>query len=505
MLLVLVPLLSMAGESDPLELPFGVHTPCATPEHWRPVAPLVRPPPHHGIDRLERDPYGTPNVQLSEHFAVRWGNRDNVSPVEVTALIEAFEDAWAVEIGEMAHVPPLGTDEYYFNVYIGDTGDGAPPGYGSGGYYSTDTEGWPVIVVSRNTLYNEPYADITAAHEFYHAVQGAAERYTYDANRVGAWFWEATATWASAEVYPDNPNHAVFLFGYALLPHKRVDFFDYPDEGLLQEYYQYGAFLWPLHLSDRTGGFEVIRDAWTDPGDDPDPLEVMRGVLAERGEDLDALWIDHAARNVVWDYPNRAIYLQLMQRARDRFPAEAGNLTAAQIPTAGTEDWVDGPDAVAIERYGSNTLTMRLPQEGAYTFEVEGDLTGSTGDPASFAGYIIVESDGRPRFIPLEFDADNRASIVLDDLGGSIRAHLLVGAWTSARVSPLVPETFPYRYRVSLDDGSPELPNDPDPGVVDDEAVAGCGCQSAPGPGLGATVALLGLAALRRRRRRSRG
>ena len=38
--------------------------------------------------------------------------------------------------------------DLFVQYFIGDSGNGAPDGYGAGGYYTVDPEGWPMIVVS---------------------------------------------------------------------------------------------------------------------------------------------------------------------------------------------------------------------------------------------------------------------------------------------------------------------------------------------------------------------
>ena len=112
--------------------------PCATPQTWADVvdpAPALPPPPD-GLG--ERDAFGVPNVQTSAHFALRWGNADPPDQASRDRLLDAFELGWDVQLEQMGHTRPYGTGEYYFNVYVGDSGSGAPPGAGAGGYYTTD-------------------------------------------------------------------------------------------------------------------------------------------------------------------------------------------------------------------------------------------------------------------------------------------------------------------------------------------------------------------------------
>lgn len=498
--MLLLPMLALAGAPD---LP-PVH-PCATPRMWEPVVePRVplRPPPPDG-ERAERDAYVVPNSARSEHFVVRWGTTDPPSREMVNRLLDAFEDAWEVYIVGLDHSAPYGTDAYRFNVYVGDTGSGAPPGYGAAGYYSTDPEGWPMVSVSRATLDNPGYADITAVHEFYHAVQGSTRRFDYDPAGPAAWFWEATATWASTEVYdapPYDTLSASFLFGYAFLPQRRLDFFDYPDTGALQEFHQYGAFIFPLHLDDRLDDPMLIRDVWEVPVAGNDPVAALRIKLDQRGEDFDALWLDHIARNVTWDYPSGRAYRDVLSTYAAYYP-EASNIEAASLPRQGTDGWVAGPAGLGMERYGSNTLVLSMPRDGTYTLTLEGDEVGSAGTPAQFGATLVVE--GRPgvvdRYTPVPFDGTT-GQIVLDDLGDVTRVSVALGAWTDARSAAWSYETFPYRYRLAFEAADPMDPTDDGTGE-EEEARAACGCTTGSAPGA-SFVPLLGLLVLARRRRR---
>ena len=109
---------------------------------------------------------------------------------------------------------PYGTDSHLFNIYLGDSGSGAPSAYGNSGYYSVDNDGWPMIVLNQMILDSSADQHGVLPHEFFHAVQHACE--TYDYLGDGAWYWEATAMWIESQIYPNLAEYAVFLFGFAL-------------------------------------------------------------------------------------------------------------------------------------------------------------------------------------------------------------------------------------------------------------------------------------------------
>ena len=470
-----------------------VERPCATPWTWSEISPILPelPPPPDGPGL--RDAYGVPNLAQSQHFALRWGNQSFVDDLQIDVVLDALEDSWAVEIEEMGHSTPFGTGQYLFNVYIGDTGNGAPPGYGAGGYYMADEEGWPMIVIARDSLEDPEWTRITASHEFYHAVQGATERYNYDTEGPSAWFWEATATWASQVVYPDNGYHAVFLFGYAFLPNRRVNFFDYPDSGALQEYFQYGAFLFAVSVSETTGGWQVVRNTWEDEGTLADPLEVMRSHLTDAGFDLDEVWMEHAARNATMDYKNGELYRQVL--LDNSWRDESSRRVVGEISgSRGTEGLVAPRSGLAPERYGSNRWTLSPVLEGEYHIRVAGEPTGTYGSEAKFAAKLVIENWGQePEYVDVPFNGVE-GELRYAASGAEDRVHIVVGAWTPLLNGAWNLETFPYKLEVEK-----VVVAVPEPEPVEEKR--GCGCASTSS---GASwLPLIALSLLGRLRRRA--
>ena len=439
--------------------------PCATLDRL-PRSPALTTvgPPSLASGKSERDPYGLPNVELTEHFRISWGNSGGVSSAEIATIAASFEDSWSLYVDEMDHPQPYGTESYYFNVFIGDSGNGAPSGYGAGGYYSGDPDGWPMIVVSANTLNDGAYSQITAAHEFYHAIQGSLA--TYDYQGESAWFWEATATWASAQVYPDNIYYGSFLFSYYFYPHYPVNFFDYPDTGALLEYYQYGSFLWPLYISETASDWSVIRDAWTDANSEEDPMEAMRAGLAARGVDLDEVWLDHLASNQTWDFAQGELLREWVEAYAGHY-SEGENMVAAEHDAAGTDGWIDGPSALRPRRYGSNAISMEGPVEGTLTVYIQGDEEGSESSDAEFgARLILVDSDGDAQVLEVPFEGVY-GELSTDQASEAAELWLVVGAWTERLISSRwEDEDFGYRYALLVDDkfDPPEDTGSPDTG-----------------------------------------
>lgn len=514
----------------------------------RPVRGPAPPRPPTGA-KGSRDAYGVRgSAYTTENFIIRWGPSGGVTLDEITRLGESLEASWAEEVVLQGHPAPDTTDDWLFNVYIGDSGGGAPSSYGSGGWYSLDGEGWPLLVVAASSLDTPDFADITAAHEFYHAVQDGADRYGYEG--LSAWLWEATAVWASATVFPENSYYAVFLFGYVLFPHYPVNFFDYYDTGALPEYYQYGSFLWPWFVSEQVADRALIQELWTDTSGEGDPLEVMRAALLRRGLDLDEVWLDHIAANATWAYPDRAILEAAV--AEWVGSPEWSAVVADTVGPEGTAGWVAGPEDLRPMRYGSNAISIAPGEAPALRVRLAGEASGSARSPASWGGRVVAVRRGAQAVYPLAMADEQNGEVIVPDANLADELWLVVGAWT-AESDDYARERFRYAYAVephagggdggSADDGGAdggsadggtdgsvdgsadggsdggatdgsadggETPDGADAGdagaQADGDAVklapGGCAAAPAAGPRLGLGLSLaLGLAALGARRR----
>ncbi len=90
---------------------------------------------------------------------------------------------------------------------------------------------------------------VTCAHEYFHAVQLAYDRYE------ALWWMEASATWMEEVLFPEvNDN-------YNYLPY----YFNFPEIGLQnisENFHLYGAFVWPAYLNQKYNS-QILKDIWS--------------------------------------------------------------------------------------------------------------------------------------------------------------------------------------------------------------------------------------------------
>ena len=135
---------------------------------------------------------------------------------------------------------------------------------------------------------------VTAAHEYFHAVQ-----FGYDVSEDG-WVMEATATWAEDELYDGvNDNVAYLRSGPMSLPHRSLDQFF--------QLYHYGAWIFFRFLTERfpasAGGMPtLVRELWRRLDDAPGAtgdysLEGLKRVLQKRDLSLAEAFARFSAAN----------------------------------------------------------------------------------------------------------------------------------------------------------------------------------------------------------------
>jgi uncharacterized protein (TIGR03382 family) len=490
--------------------------PCLTPsliEDFAGVVPQPMPARPPGAGKSEREALsGVANSLASDNFVLKWGSSLSVSTSDAQAILEAFETSYEVEVGDMEHPEPSGMDDYKFNVYVADSGlrwgSEELGSYGAAGYYYYDPDGWPLIALAPSTVDDPDYGRSTVAHEFYHAVQHATGSYSYDSD--AGWFWESTACWMEAEVYPDDQNYPVFLFGFAFLPHYPVDFFDYYDTGAFTEYYQYGAFIFPRFLSEKVGDWQIIRDAWVDPGAfETDPLGRIDDLLKDDwGASLAEVFPSFAEANATWDYEDGDLYEEVLDVYGSYYP-DYDESETAEIGSNGTDGWESVSADRLPYRYGTNYVWLERPSQEVAVVSFEGSQSSTSGSAATWAVSVGVVGSGGATFesMSLEDGDDGPAGeVTVTGLLSSQDVVIVVSAWSDERVSG---EQFAYSYDVSL---SGEASGGGDGGVATGDGGASGGGFTEPdkqgccatagrgGAGPGALLLLVGLVLQRRRR-----
>jgi len=420
---------------------------CGTPEFLDMTlasVPMELPPPPPSPTKAIREAHGAcAGSEASENFVLKWGSDAPPTSDEVEQILVALERAWDSELNVMDHAHPYGTDSHLFNVYFGDSGDCAPSAFGMGGYYTTDGEGWPMIVLSNGVFESRDYGQTTVAHEFYHAVQHAEG--SFADNEEARWWWEATAMWVESVVYPSTRDYYTFLYGYAFQPHRQLNSYTYPENGVLEEFHQYGAGIWPRYLTEFESDWTLIRDSWALAGPDDDPLEVTRDLL---GTDLDEVFADFAAHNAVWDYFHGDGMEELLDYMVDvsGFGSQDARIVDTVVSGGTSTEWKTPPQETLPERYGYNVIRMSGPNDGTMVIRFKGDPTGTQSSEAKWLIRVVREKSSGIEYEELVV-IDHEGQLTLRDVGAELAIYLVVTVSSPAWRRN---EVFGYTYQMDM-------------------------------------------------------
>jgi len=451
---------------------------------------------------VERDAFGTMESRTSDHFSIKWGQPGAVDEASLQPVLDALELSWKQYVGVLEHRVPLGSETYFVNAYVGSTGGASPEIDFDGGYASLDDDGYPYLVISPTLLGDVAAAEV-AAHEFYHVVEMSTDAFQYDYDAM--WYWEASAVWASQEVYPDSDAVYYPLGSYGLVPHVSVDLFADPFSESILAMHQYGAFIFPRFISENVADARLIRDSWEIGAPADLPLDVLGDLLADLDVDIDDVFAEYAAHNAGWDYAKRSVYNWIVAAYEDYYPEEAHRYAAIVAPE-GTDGWVEAPSETQPWGYGYNVIRLANPVSGDFSFAVEGDAQGSAGSAGVYRATVVRSSALGFEYQPIPIDG-LAGQTVVEDVSGEMALYLVVSAQPTNRVEQ---ETFGFRYRIELDDqthfpaGWGPVPRSPgylsEPPHLGD----GGGCAaSRPSPSL-LLVLLLAAPLVRRRRAAAR-
>ena len=456
-----------------------------------------------GAKRTRQGFPGAERVLESTDFAAWWSD-PAIGSGQVSAALAALEDAWSLYIDGLRHSPPPGADTYRINLYIAGPDD-TPSIDFTGGYADIDPDGYTYLVVSRNLTQPAYEAEQrhTLAHELYHDIQLGSGGFRIE---PAYWYWEATAEWAAQERYPDLPGAYAYVGAYALATEISIDYQGDPFGDPVLGLHQYGASIFPRHLTDQLGGPALVRDSWEDAGAGDDPLTVLDDLLP--GSIADA-FDEFAPRMALADFAHRDLIAGLVDTFaashpdRDRF--------AARIGPEGTGDWARVAEGRELHGFGANVIEVQRPEGGEFRLAINFDALGTLGTPVDARVTIVRETARGIRYSPVELHRRSRvaSSLVLPDQEST--AYVVVAVAVRGEVPA---EVFPYRFRIvpghepdpaeeTGDDGGADKGDDGADSGDGATSDGGCAVGGSPGGALGAAFGLVLIALVARRSRRS--
>ncbi|HSJ19551.1 MAG TPA: MXAN_6640 family putative metalloprotease [Nocardioidaceae bacterium] len=229
------------------------------------------------------------------------GQDEHGVPAWVRTNQQVFEEVWqriVVQLGYRAPRSDAGSanpgPDGRTDIYLAELS-----GYGMYGYCTRDEPGEQALFcVIDNDFAERMYGGsakalrVTAAHEFFHAIQFG---YTM---RADSWVMEGTAAWIEDEVYDHINDNLQFLELSPLrAPHFPMDY------GPAEQYnWLYGSWIWWRFLTEKFGKADapdptVVRDVWQRLGNGAGTFPAQRRAIAARGGDFGRTFADFGAVN----------------------------------------------------------------------------------------------------------------------------------------------------------------------------------------------------------------
>jgi len=249
----------------------------------------------------------------------------------------------------------------------------------------------------------DPYVRQVAAHEFFHAVQFG---YNYTAS---LWWREASADWASHQVFPDVDTYIIPYYDWFQVPGWSLDYTD--------RWHEYGDSIWAEQLSE-THGRDLIRSIWLNQRGENDSLKVIAQTLGSSGTTLAAQFRDFAAWN--WFTGDRA----------DGAHYKDGHLYPMIAPADHPADSM-ASFADAVQPLGSVYLALVPPHGAATAAPTPGG--GAAGSAPVRTGDVIASPLARGLTLRLTAADGLDAQLILERLdGGRITVPFTGGRYHAA-------------------------------------------------------------------------
>ena len=357
--------------------------------------------------------------------------------------------------------PPNAQAGAYVNIYA----------YQSNDYFSTVgiTGGCSVGTEQYGTRYRGPYMACSAgiiqglgntrAHETFHFYQYAqtSPGFLYSGN--SQWYTEASATYYGLLKYPDANIGYSGAIALKRVPHvplwlsfQNIEASSYT-HNWQRGVHQYSIHLLLLYMSkEKNVPFTVFTEGYYD-GTNLLPQEYIASRIGINNfrnyfTDFETMMHDD------WSFLTPA----QLQGAYDSWNVSAdksdNNEYILTLNEPETNGWYRPPTDKVTTGWSSNAYKITNSKAGLYTFQVEGDATGSYGDASHFKAKVLVRNKSGANTIHDISLSNNRTGAISIDIAASDHEIYLVITSVPDKMRDDRVEFQTYSYRVNIKDDS---------------------------------------------------
>jgi hypothetical protein len=362
----------------------------------------------------------------------------NAIPDWVEQTSAVFENVWATEVGTYGYRAPEsdltsldhGVDGR-LDVYLADIGDQGFYGYCTTDDPKTSDPTYKYWDASAYCVVDDDFSpdefstgangldalEVTAAHEFFHAVQ-----FAYD-ELEDNWFMESTATWMEDEVYTDVNDNLQYLPSSPLRqPGVPLDY------GSRKFTNMYGAWIWWRFLEEYLGTNGV-----------PDPTIVRTTWEFADGspggsDDYSTQAIQSALKTYHWDVRSAFRDFGVWNAVPDNTYSEGGSYPSpkASVFTVSATKPATGWKRFALDHLTTGYALLRPGQGVAGSAKLRLSVDGPKYKTGSEASAIVLLKSGKQKYYTYSLDADGDGSLTVP-FGATVDSVFLILSNASTR------------------------------------------------------------------------
>ena len=400
------------------------------------------------------------DTMTSGIYIAWWDNDVDYSP-QVGTLLDSMLSYRAACLDELGmQDPPNPEDGYYYNVYIHRPGDVNDVffEYGWGNGQGTDINGYPFLTLPNGVLNDW----VNNSHETFHIFQYNANSPGFAYSDDSQWYIEASANWFAGIRNLEAPRAFVEAESLVRVPQVPLwlSYGNYPSyyPSNWQRYvHQYALGLFLYYLTAEAGVPETMITQGFFAGTDELPQEYLYNQL---GGDVFRNYFTDCAAHMTSHFDFILPYqAETNENEWNDYadPLDDNEFTRT-YNNSGSDGWYRPADSLATTGWSFNTYRVLNSISGYYTFQYQGDPTGSYGSPAYFQGKVLVLNENTGASF---YDLDP-----VNDLEGSLTLNVSPGDTAMYFIIACMPEVFQdfeetfqtFSYEMQIDLGMVGIP-----------------------------------------------
>jgi len=371
-------------------------------------------------------------AQASAHFCLHYrlpstNNAGAATQAWANTTLSVLEHVYATEVTGLGYRKPLDDGDHLDDVFLDQIGDQGYYGFCTTDDGTSTSTAWCELDNDfAQSEFGAPPANslrVTAAHEFFHAIQ-----FAYDAND-STWFLEGTAVWMEDQVYPTINDYLQYLT-YSQITQSEVPI---DTTGTFE---RYGAVIFWKYLSEGYHNVDLIRRIWAAAAVSAGSRNGIQSAIA-------VLRYEHIgfagafARFSVWNtlpsgsYADRKLFPQPVPWGKQK-------LTTSSRDT--------GSQSISLDHLSSANVTL-IPSGGLPT---RSRLTITVDTPSRYVGQARIQVrrlDGTTIYTTMTLNSSGNGSHSIYFSGQSISSVRVTLANVSVTGNN---KSFVFRARVTL-------------------------------------------------------